>query len=380
MYKIHLNYSLTDVNDRILNVEDELGKIDGELVEYFDARYDPNLGTTNQASMGRPLSHEDRVCKKLEQMADFILYSPDIRKQTREGIKANKSRKETYIAKGRSLRSDDSCQNSRDLLTMINIGVSNVRVSEKHFKPMPNIAYSANSTKDRNYKLKIEQKIYAKDIASNPVIADYQNEMDRLLSRLHGQKNTYYVRKKIRKTLSTMRDDQVRVKDSMNGTIYAKAPLPDTRLIDWWLFDFTNKEHVKALLRFSIKNYDFSNYIHCLVYDLNQLIKKGEFDRLRLNIIRKYREDKNLTPIGNEIGLRRQSVWWNIQMIVSRIIKQYKSDREDWLCLRYVRGQYKQCRGKCKEIKLVSHFAKNKVEKDGYARVCRKCEKERRSK
>ena len=381
MQKIHLNYSLTDVNERLSNVREELEKIDDELIDYFDNKYNPDLGTTNDASVGKPLSENDRVCKKLQQMADFLLYSPDIRKESRSDIREKKSRKESYIARGNSLRNDDECQNLRDLLDLMNNCITHrARTANENFKPMPNIAYSANDKSSRNYKKKIEQKIYAKDIKENPIIAEYQASIDLIRGRLATEKNTYYRRQQMYKIMSTTRDDQVRIKDIMKGTIYPKMPLPDTTLVDWWLFNFTNKGHIKALLRFNLRNYNFNNYIHCLVYDLNQLIDKCDFDDLKLEIIRKYRQNASLSEIGKDLGLRRQSVFRHIQTIISKIIRQYKTDRENWLCIHYVRGTYKQCRGKCKEVKLVSQFANNKTEKDGYARVCRQCEKDRRKK
>lgn len=156
--------------------------------------------------------------------------------------------------------------------------------------------------------------------------------------------------------MTTMRDDQIWCKNNLLGTIYFKNTMRDTTVPNLQLFSFEDSKQIRALLKFiPSNNPDFTSDLDCLIYDLNILVRECEFDTNRLKIIQMIQDNYRVIDIARELKTSRQNVYQVYSNIIRQIILKYKSKKEDWLYLNYIKGVYKQCT-ECGETKLISNF------------------------
>lgn len=356
-----LDYSLKQ-KDRIKLVEKLLYNNE-QLVpyfqEYFDTYYKVVPGQTD------PLSEDNNVCKGLEKIANYILFSPDAERIT-------KKTKYNFYPEHKLKEKMDKEQSLEELLentyTENNDGLDTTVFDEViNFLVVP----------IRNHKKEIKQTIYDKDLNDPELksVKNYQDAMDIFYWQLkeNEEDNKNYNQKyKLIKIIKECKIDQLICKDNIKGTIYFKQVLPDSTVVDYQLFNFTDREHIMALLKCSGR--DLETDIGILVYDLERFLEECNLNETDLKALKLYRQDDfTLKKIAGEIDTQYQNVMTRIGKIVNRVIKKYQEKYYDWLYLNWLRGNYKTC-SQCGQIKLVQYFGKDERNKDGYKSVCRKCD------
>jgi hypothetical protein len=205
------------------------------------------------------------------------------------------------------------------------------------------------------------------------------------LDELREKKENIWLQKKLINNMGSSKDDELMCKDKIKGTIYFKQPLPDEGYIDYDMFDFFDKEQVKALLRCTPR--DFTTDLGILIYDMEQLIKSCGLTSVENKILDIYRQstydDENTTlkEIAKKMGVKQPYITAVLNNICNKIINKFEEVYEDWYYLNKVKGKYKKC-SVCGKIKLANerYFRKRNDNKgDGFRNECRICEKTNKS-
>jgi hypothetical protein len=376
-----LDYSIKDQQKRIERVKDVLytkdGYIDKFFEEYMDDYYKKHPNKEDY------LSQDIEVFKELEKMANYILFCPGAERITKK-TKYNFYTDDKFKEK---LRKDIHLDG---IISSVNNNIddsgNNTDIDALNGDEV--IAYLIR--KGENYKKQIKQKIFKKDFKDKELkcLIDYQNSIDSMREKLGSlRKNgeNIWLQKKLVSNMGSSKDDELMCKDKIKRTIYFKQVLPDEGFIDYDMFDFFDKEQVKALLRCTPR--DFTADLGILIYDMEQLVQNCGLTIVERNILDIYRQstydDENTTLEGmaNKLGVKQQYISAVLNNICNKIISKFEEVYEDWYYLNKVKGKYKKC-SSCGKIKLANerYFRKRSDNKgDGYYNQCRICEKANKS-
>jgi predicted XRE-type DNA-binding protein len=327
---------------KVLYTQD--GFLDSYFEEVFDQKDIENYTDPTHVKLcvdkKNFLSHEINVCKALEIMTDYILYSPD-------GERINKKTKYNFYPEKifeRKLAKEDK--------------ISDLTSGEVREDFTEDEVIDFLIRKGQNYKKTIEQRVTSKDLRDEElsVLKDYQVVIEKLqtiLKRLKENGSSIREQKKVGGLISSLRDDQIMAKDKLKGTIYFKQCMSDSTGTDYDMFDFTNAEHILALLKMP-KRSDFSDDLACLIYDLDNLLKQTKFTKNEYIILNLWRDnDETQESIAEKIGVNQSTVSRNLISIANKISNTYKSNYSDWYYLEVEKGEYAMLDGK---TYLISQF------------------------
>lgn len=197
------------------------------------------------------------------------------------------------------------------------------------------------------------------------------NELKKL-RKLNKEENIKY--KLIKKNLRSLKEDFLDCINRKARPIMFKSPLPDSGKPDWDKFDILDKEHIRYALPLT-KGSDMQDDLSVIIRDLNNTIKECEFTEIQSDVLELLREDKTQDDIGNMLDISQQMVSVHIKVIVNKIYNKNLEKYTDWYYLNICKGTYKQCKGKCGEIKLTSQFNKEPKGIMGVKSKCKQCQK-----
>ena len=156
---------------------------------------------------------------------------------------------------------------------------------------------------------------------------DYIKE--ELSKAARGEKISIQNIKLAKKISKEIKDDMILTKEKIIRPIKLQSNGDFTAVIDWNKFNYTNKEHIKAMLYInktclapdddvSLIRYD----IDCAIKNLRKAKKLDNKDIIILNLIRK---DKSYTydDIGYETKMSKQAVYSRINRITNRLVKYF---------------------------------------------------------
>jgi hypothetical protein len=315
--------------------------------EYIDEKFNVHPKQSDA------LSHDDKTCKELESIANYLLYSGE----------SNNKKDVEY-----------NFYTERQLKEKLNKDASYEEVIEGLYNNTDDVNTINFILENKNYKKAIEQKIFKSDM-DIPVIKKYEDYKLMLLMKLNGLRNTNHdkaLQRKIVKQIKSIKTDQIICKDAIKGTIYFKSPLHDSTCIDYDQFDFLEHKHVKQLL--NCTNNNVMNDLGCLVSDINYILDKLNLNVEELQILNLSRHNKTQQQIADKANCTQPYVNKILTRIASKVVKYYFKMFEDWYYLVVSKGNYKVCL-KCGEIKLAtkSYFDKKNDNKDGFDHRCKVC-------
>ena len=226
-------------------------------------------------------------------------------------------------------------------------------------------------------------KQYGKDY---PVIHEYcegyrvLNEKRKRIKELLSDENTenkdelLKLTKAICRQLGEMKKDiNVALKELVRPIIW-KQPLKDSGEADYNQFDFFDKKQVRELLKIKKGKNDFQNDLSCILYDLEKLIEKCDFNETHYAILDMLQNGLEPDAIGKVLGKSRQNIKRYMDTIIGKIMNEYERQYTDWYYLNKVKGTYKKC-CRCGEIKLVQEFDVDNNLKSGMKSACKECRK-----
>lgn len=305
-----LDYNITNYSDRNKHIEDILGD-EGSCRKFYDDYVDKfyKSDTTNE------LSEDINVFKSIEQMATYLLNSSDLDKEKKQEYKIYNDEQLFRIALMEN--------NGADLSQ--NIG--NTEQEQV-------LHYLLSNRRNEYYKkdVSIQQSDF-KDSRIADILNDYNDlyevvkkELNNIKNKNKSSMNLYQARN----MLKTIKDDMILAKQKIIRPIDITPSGDFSTVIDWDQFDFTNKEHIKAVLYIEKEQIIPNDDVSLIVYDVNRVIgiyhKNGMLDDTDIKIIKLIRLEKSytLSKIGELLNISQQAVSKRIDKISEKIAKFFR--------------------------------------------------------
>lgn len=387
-YYCKINKRVNTVEEAIEDTKKVLGieEIDGQQFsnEFWSSIFtqqddkEDNLGSIKLCiNTTEPLYSELMISKSLEAFATNILDKDE------QGLYDNEHKKIRLYTSYEEFKKAEREERYNFSLAMNNGGDSvNLSNASEEFVML---CIPKNYKKVKTYDLSSITKIDKKFGKDYPVVHDYcmgylnlNNKRKELKEQLNNpnvkDKDTLIKQIKIIcRQLGEMKKDINTVLNELVRPIIWKQPLKDEGEADYDCFDFFDKKQVKELLKVKRGN-DFQDDLSCIVYDLEKLIDKCEFNDNQEKILEMVRDGIEQERIGEMLGTTKQNISYAINIIINKIIKEYEKEYSNWYYLNKVKGTYKKC-NRCGEIKLIQEFDILSTTKDGYNNTCKDCRK-----
>ena len=302
-----LDYSTNAVDDRLKHLNKELHKIkDSQGRNYFETYIDEYFKVN--VSSEDNLSEKINVFKKLEVMADYLLRSTEVRAER----KSNETKYYFYVNRDEFLKRTKSELN---ISTISDIEQDAVM----HFLSTKN---KSNTKKEKIQK--ISRQDFLKGDYLSQILSEY-NKMLELLNNSIGKIN----KRKVDVLKGAVKDDMLRVKDSLNGVFgyTLRNPLPDSTAPSWEKFDFTNVEHVRLALNIKRNldpNDDLSHIILSLKDTIEQLWIVDIITQRQKQLLDLYQDGYTCTEIAKEFDITTVTVHKAMKSIAKKITEFYK--------------------------------------------------------
>lgn len=386
-YLKNLDYSLQTGKKRVKFIKKLIEK-DEFFPEYFDIwhKVHPNKGDF--------LSGDRNVCKAIEKLADYILFSPKDKPKEKNEYK--------FYTDGK-------------LFERMNkeLSVENLANENNNFEGIMHILLE----KGKNYKREAKQKIKNKDYTDHDLdsqITYYKITNKELLEQIGNPENDYneldiesnlnYVRTetvnlleefqniidfysmdniaekdynnkskyKIKELRRESKYNALMIKDKIKGTIYFNHCSSGSAKPDLHLTNYTDPNQIMAILKST--NTNLLTDMGVVTYDIQQLVDKLKLDDFERKVLMNWKNDKlTQEDIAEKLGVNQSFVSQTLTKICNRIVKQYRNEYEDWLYLNYIKGEYKKCSA-CGDVKLVQKFGKDDRNTDNLKSICKKCD------
>lgn len=380
-----LDYKL-NANERLKLVEDILSS--DKATEYFSEVFTQETDNKVKLELKAKedsLYSDSNVAKELSKMADYILFANKDDKDVEYKIYKdeqlfNKMIKEQSLDTDSQEETDNiihfllsSNKNYKKAIEQVitKEDIESIDELKDYDKMLQSITY-------RLKKISLVEKLFSKTSrftklemlteADIELLHNFNLEPNELTVELY--KTLERSKEQLKKQSALIKQDMLDIKDMIKGTIYFKQPLADSTQVDYEQFDWTNKAHIKELLK--VYNRDLQSDLSCLVVDLDNLIRDTKLSKRDSNILKLYREGLTLEAIGNRYSLSKQMIEHIVNRIINNIINTYNKQHEDWYYLNVEKGTYKTCKS-CNEVKLISNFATDSKMKDGHKNKCKAC-------
>lgn len=261
------------------------------------------------------LSEEINIFKYIERDATYLLNSRDLprdKKQEYTFLNEEDFKKISKIEKSLTSLSTDSSENDSNIIEMLEPKRSNDYVNLEH---------------------KIVKKDFL-DSRSAKVLSDYEeyrimlkNEMEKIKNKEESKMSLY----KIRSLMRDINDDMINAKISLQGIRNPAKRLGDESGAFYTeLIDYTNRNHIKAILKNIRLESDLEpdSEISHIAYDMrvaiNKLHKEGTLNKLELEIIECYNSGYSNIATGQELGLHERMIRYYLGKICDKIVKYFK--------------------------------------------------------
>ena len=175
-----------------------------------------------------------------------------------------------------------------------------------------------------NYKKSKIQKINKKDLERGDWLGDILRQYDEYLKNITTELNNHegsnLSRFKLSEISGSVKRDMIDSKNILLGVFGAKTNAVESTVIDWSMADFTNYNHVRALL-YVKPGYRFDEDLMFLIDDFVELLKESKPTKLQKDIIELLHLGLGPTAIGEELCISKQRVNKNIEMITKRVCR-----------------------------------------------------------
>ena len=249
-----LDYSLQNYEERKKYIEDLLNSSDF-FVEYFDDKFKVNINS------GDALSDEINIVKIIENMANYLLNSEDVKEEDRKN-------KPVYVFHKSNERFDKKI-NRESISIRGDEGLFNIVDDE-------NIIHSLDVNR-QNSRLPKTQKITRADLKEDSkcgeILRDYQVFLDlinRKLKEKPDKRWRYYSNAK-----AQVQDDMINVKNSLKGIWGFNIQIKESTDYDLDVLDFTDMDTVEYMMRLPQPSFEFNFEERIIWNDFNDVVKKA---------------------------------------------------------------------------------------------------------
>ena len=319
-----LDYEKEKLIDRMKEVLDKLDKVQPFFDEYFFQKEDeeneegekevreyykcsPN--TTDE------LSEDINICKIIQSYGSYILNSRDLPKERQQEysiLTEEEFEKQLLKEMSTDFKVDSSivldCRPKNDYTNLDH------KITKKDLNP---------HLQNNKYGVREKDLYLAKVLNDYETFREYLREEMRKLKSGEPTQMTLY---KLKNLLGGLASDVIDAKKMILGI---KAPAKrlgdESPMNDYSTLDYSNPEHIKAILKFCniTKSPRPDDMISHVGYDvfmaIETLKKQKQLDKIDLEIIECYNANYTLEDIGNEVRMKKQSVDYRIKKICEKI-------------------------------------------------------------
>lgn len=289
-----IDYTKNSLSDRKEIIDDILSS--DFYPEYFENYFKVNINS------GDGLSEQDAVCLSLEKMANYLLNSEEV-KEIKKEIE--------YVFYADEMAFKKAIEREPNIEGM---GSGERQENVLHFLKNEN----------RNYKVSKNQSIKTKDLVREDelgsILKDYKTYLSSVSDEIKQYENSNLTRYKLSEISGSVKQDMIFCKDMLLGVFGYKVITSESMVVDWEQCDFTNPNHVKAML-FMKPGYRSDEDLQYLIDDFVEKIKYAKPTKLQKEIIILMRQNKGPTEIGETLNISKQRVNKNVDMLVNRICK-----------------------------------------------------------
>jgi hypothetical protein len=287
-----IDYTKTSLEER-KNVVDnilESGFYEGYMDEFFKV----NL------TSGDSLSEHDNACNSLERLANYLLNADEVKEDKKEtSYKFYTDEIEFQKAVNKEPKIDGMGSEQENII---------------HFLKKEN----------RNFKKSKNQTVTKKDTQREDelgqILREYTDYLEKVTIELKNHEQSKLSRYKLSEISGSVKQDMINSKNMLLGAFGFKTNAEESTVIDWEQVDFTNRNHVKALL-YMKPGHRSDVDLQYTIEEFVELVRIARPTKLQKEIITLMRDNKGPTEIGQELCIPKQNVNKNIDMIVKRICK-----------------------------------------------------------
>lgn len=306
-----LDYKISSYNERLKLIKSLLGE--EFFTGYFNDYFKANISTKEQ------LSGDNNICQALLKITDYILGCEEIKEQFKEKkiiykFYRNEESLKAVLQKEQSLEELNSNMNSQE--------------EEMHFL-----------IKKQNFKKPKDISVTNQDLNrldyTGEVLREYNSIKNNLLELKDNEElrkaiKYPYSRGKISYMIKDINTDMLIVKKTLDGVNGEplRHPGEEGQVIEWDCFDYTNFNHIRALLYSNATQLSPDNEISFLVYDLqtmiNKMYKNKKLKSRDLKIIKMVRQGYLQEEIASSLNITQERVSAKILHISKKIAKAFE--------------------------------------------------------
>lgn len=314
-------FDLTKIDYNLINSKERLEYLENlikECQEFLDVYF---TGTENREPYYKynpktwkdVLSHETNVCMVLETLATYLLNSRDLPLEKQQEYKIF-TNEELFKAAQKELNSKSKFNNSEEEIIEFLI-----RDSKSNGYFSKDTVLKSSDFKDEEYNLGKILEAYN---------SMYQHLRVHARKLRNGEESPYSVTK-IKRLMSGLKDDMILSKEKIKRPIIMSNTGDCKTTINWNQFDFTNKEHIKAILYFKPRKLAPEDDLAIIIYDVNNIIMDlvylKKIKKIDLEILEMIQSQFTLEEIAKELGYSgKTTIHKKFNKIVEEIIKYSK--------------------------------------------------------
>lgn len=314
------DYSLKHFSERLVTIVDllncdidEHGRNHFEI--FFDEYYRANINTSKN------LSDKIFACKVLENMANYLLGSIEVREER----KNNEVKYYFYV-------NQDEFRNRvrkeilmRDILQCTDADETNAEANVIHF-----LNRRSNSNHKKDKKQKITSSDFIGDEWVNDILRQYKVILDRTTYLLYHLDESTLKRKQLTAMKKSIMDDMIQTKTNLCGTFgeNLKNQLVESTEPSWDCFDYTNPNHIKYALRIK-RDLEFCDDLAHISLDMDMVVKKLYKAKIiteqQYKVIKLIREGYTNKDVEEVVKIHNSRVVHIVDAVAKKIAKYYQS-------------------------------------------------------
>lgn len=311
-----LDYSISSYEERLELIKNLLGE--EFFCGYFTHYFKPNISTKDQ------LSEDNNICQALLKITDYILGCEEIKEQFKEKkcvykFYRNEENLKAVLSKEPSLEELSNNLNAQE-------EVIHFLMKKQNFRRSKNISVTAADLKREDY--------------TGEVLREYNKLKEKLLELKENpelrEKIKYpYGRGKISHIIKEVNTDMLISKKILDGTNgeALRHPGDEGQVIEWDCFDYSNFNHIRALLYSNATQLSPDNEVSFLVYDLQNMVKKmyknKKLKARDLEIMKMVRQGYLQEEIAKTFNISQERVSAKIVHISKKIAKAFEDENRD---------------------------------------------------
>ena len=318
-----LNYEVSSYEQRMEIVKNLLGE--DFFTEYFSGYFKVNIGTKDASAT------DNNICKALEKITDYLLSSDEVVRDFKE----KKTQYKFFSTEERLQEALNKELSIEQISSTVNDKAGDEDIEEDDILYM--VMKKTNALKEK--KISVTRQDIERDDMAGSILREY----DTLKTTLTYLKNNpearqkiegNFTRGKISHMIKIVNADMLITKRLLNHRtpLIPKCLGDEGQVIDWDCMDYTNMEHIKALLYSNATVISAENELSFLVHDLENMIRKlvrrNKLKERDLIIIKMIREGYNQDEIAQALSITQVRVCQKISHIAKTISLAFKKEEE----------------------------------------------------